>query len=146
MLGYREPIAFRNNIPKTVKVLLTLAVTVLFIPGCIVQSLNPYYKKESVAIVPGISGEWRLLDEKGSPGPGRPWVFTEDKVLAYEKNVAEGKLKATYFRIGESIFLDTVADEPGEGTNKWWTMHVFPVHVVAKVVINDNRLTLIPID
>jgi hypothetical protein len=146
MTCHKELIAAGNSIMKIARVFLALAVAVFFISGCIVQSLNPYYTKESVTTVPGITGEWRLLDEKGNPAPGRPWVFQKDKVLTYEKKTAEGTLRTTYFRIGEALFLDTLADDPGDGTNKWWTMHVFPVHLVSKVEIHDNRMALIPID
>lgn len=131
---------------KTAKAICMLTVSVLFLGGCIVQSLNPYYTKESVCAVPGIQGEWRLLDEKGKPEPIKPWTFLNGKIQAFEKNGMAGTIKATYFTAGKSFFLDSIADEPGEGTNKWWTMHVFPVHLATKVETDGKRLTLTPMN
>lgn len=130
---------------KIILILLAVAVVLFTIAGCIVQSLNPYYTEDSVCNIPGIAGEWTLLDE-GKPQSGKPWSFGSDKVITYDKNGIPASVKVVYFRIGETFFLDTIADGPGEGTNRWWTMHVFPVHIVTKVEIRDNRLTLTPID
>lgn len=114
--------------------------------GCIVQSVGHFYTKASVCAIPALEGEWRLLDDKGSPVSGRPWIFQGDTVVTYEKNGSPADIKVTYFRIGETFFMDSTADEPAEGSNHWWTMHVSPVHVVSKVEIHDNRMTLTPVD
>ncbi|MBA4371400.1 MAG: hypothetical protein C0402_00915 [Thermodesulfovibrio sp.] len=130
---------------KTIKMLPLLTVA-LFLASCIVQSVNRFYTETSVCAVPAIAGEWRPLDDKGSPAPVKPWIFGENKVLTYEKNNAPANLKVTYFSVGKAFFMDSTADDPGEGANQWWSMHVFPVHIVAKIEIQDNRLTLTPLD
>jgi hypothetical protein len=136
----------RSTIMKVVLTLFLAAVISFPLAGCFVQSLNPYYTKESVSVFPGIAGEWTLVDERGMPRADRPWAFAADKISTYDKNGTSGTLKVVYFRIGESFFLDTTVDEPGAGTTEWWTMHVFPAHLLTKAEIRDGRLMLIPLD
>jgi len=125
---------------------LLSAIALFILTGCYVQSLNPHYSREQIITLPGIEGDWRLLDDKGKPEDARPWVFGKDKATATEKGGISGKMKTVYFRIGETVFMDSVADEPAENTSKWWTMHVFPVHLVSRVEIKDKSLTLTPLD
>jgi len=130
---------------KNFRVLLILTM-MLILAGCIVQSVNRFYTEASVCTIPSVAGEWRLLDDKGAPVPGKPWVFQDGKVVTYEKNGAPADIKVTYFRIGETFFMDSTVDEPAAGSNHWWTMHVSPVHVVSKIEIQDSRMTLTPVD
>lgn len=130
---------------KIIPILLVSAVVLFTLAGCIVQSLNPYYTEAALCNIPGIAGEWMLLDE-GKPQSGKPWSFGSDKVITYDTNGISASVKVVYFRSGETFFLDTIADSPGEGTNRWWTMHLLPVHIVTKVELRGNRLTLTPID
>lgn len=127
-------------------ILFAAAAAALMLAGCIVQSLNPYYTKESISEIPGIEGEWNLLGDNGKPQPVKPWLFGKEKILAYDERGTQGMLKAVYFRAGESFFLDTTAEEPSKETNEWWVMHVFPVHLVTRVEIHEDKLTLTPID
>lgn len=114
--------------------------------GCIVQSIYPFYTKESISEIPGIEGEWSLLNDNGKPQPVKPWSFSKNKILANDEHGTQGTLKAVYFKAGGSFFLDTTAEDPSKETNEYWTMHVFPVHIVTRVDINENKLTLTPVD
>ncbi|MEF9426904.1 MAG: hypothetical protein L0956_06940 [Candidatus Mariimomonas ferrooxydans] len=43
--------------------------------------------------------------------------------------------------------MDITADDPDETRlNKWWFMHVVPVHALVKVTIKDDTLFLTPLD
>ncbi len=134
-----------RNLAGKIPTLWLAAAVPLILVGCIVQSLNPYYTEGSRCDIRGIEGEWTLLEE-GKPQSGKPWVFGKEKVLTFDKNGISASLRVVYFSVGKTFFLDSTADEPGEATSRWWTMHVSPVHVVAKVELRDNRLTLTPID
>ncbi len=124
---------------------MAVAVACLF-AGCVVQSVNPYYTTDSVCTVPGIGGEWTALDDQGKPESPRPWIIGPDKIFTFNKNGAPGTLKAVYFRIGETLFLDTTAEGPTQQMSAWWTMHVYPVHVVSRIDVKGDRLTLTPVD
>jgi hypothetical protein len=130
---------------KTLRVLLILPI-LLSLAGCIVQSVDRFYTETSVCTLPSIAGDWRLLDDKASPVSGKPWRFLADTVLTYEKNGAPATIKVQYFKIGDTFFMDSTADEPVDGANHWWTMHVFPVHVVSKIELQGDSLTLTPVD
>ncbi len=119
----------------------------LLLAGCIVQSLHPYYTKEAVCTIPGIEGQWTLSGKNNKDKLLKPWVIRGGKIMTYDEKGAPGLLAAVYFRVGDSFFLDTIAEEPPEGaTSTWWTMHLLPVHVVTRVDLHDNTLTLTPMD
>lgn len=125
---------------------LLMLTGMLMLGGCLVQSVNRYYTDAAVCTIPSIAGEWRPLDDKGAVAPGKPWLFQDNKVVTYEKNNVPATIKVTYFKLGDTYFVDSTADDPAEESNHWWTMHVFPVHLVAKVEFQGNRLTLTPPD
>ena len=130
---------------KTSRIIVLLA-SMLILAGCIVQSVGRFHTKESACRVPPVAGEWRLLDEKGTPVPGRSWKFKGVRVIAFDNGGLPAEIEVAYFRAGNAFFLDSTAGEPAGGSNHWWTMHVFPVHVVSKIEFDEKSLTLIPID
>ncbi len=135
-----------EDIMSASKYLFT-ALAVLLFAGCIVQSFNPHYTKEAKCTIPGIEGEWTLVAKTSNDKPVKPWIISGDKIMTYDEKGARGMLNAVYFRMGESFFLDTIAEGPPEGAvSEWWTMHLVPAHVVTRVDLHDNNLTLTPID
>lgn len=123
------------------------ALAAFLFAGCFVQSFHPYYTKTAICTIPGIEGEWTPIDKKSDGKPLRPWVIRGDRIMTYDENGAPGLLKVVYFRAGESFFIDTIAETPPEGAvNEWWTMHLLPLHIVTRVDMSDNGLTLTPID
>ena len=123
-----------------------LAMTVTCFCGCIVQSLHPFYTAKAVIESPVENGEWTMLDKTGKPEMPRPWKFENDKITVCDEHGASGILKVVYFKVGDKIFMDAIADEPGEGVCSWWALHLTPVHTVCQVEIQDHHLTLTPID
>jgi len=121
----------------------------LWLGGCILQSLHPFYTAENRIDLPsGIAGAWRLTSEHGTLREGyRPWVFSGDTLTVYDEHGNPAELTATFFKIGKKLYLDTVAENPDERRlNRFWTLHVTPVHVLCRVELAKDTLTLFPPD
>ena len=122
----------------------------LSLAGCIVQSLQPFYKEKALIEMPGIRGEWMLMRDAGkdvSKKDIKPWVFSGDKVETFDEKGRRSILKVRYFKVDNTVFVDVVADEPDESVlNKWWYFHVVPVHSVARVTLKNGVLTIIPLN
>ena len=130
-----------------------LALGLVLLGGCVVQSFYPFYTDEAKVSLPSIAGSWQPID-KDSPAntAERPWVFTtradgQYEFLTYDKD-KPGKLKATFFKVGTNLFCDfSPADVLPEDAkiNGYWAFHVRPVHSVARVETNSDRLTFVPL-
>ncbi len=127
-------------------VVLVFCVVALFCSSC-VRSLNPFYTDEVKIDCKEIKGLW-LMQEEGKAGKcEQVWQFGDDKVRTCSDKGVCGILKTVYFRIGDSIFMDTTAGDLREGVvNEWWQMHMLPVHFVSKVVINGDVMVVKPLN
>lgn len=131
---------------KSIRALL-LCTVLLFFSGCIVQSIKPFYLENAVTEVPEILGEWVRADEIKDEKTPKPWAFKEEEIITTGKNGIKGVLKATYFEVADVIFLDTTISPPeDEGLNEWRQIHLAPVHLLCKVEIKKDQLSLIPLD
>jgi hypothetical protein len=127
--------------------LFALIINTFTLSGCLVQSIDPYYTDGSITDIPALKGQWTLVEEQGKKlQPVKAWVFEGDKIITYAERVSEGVLRAKCFKVGDSLFMDTYPDDPDEKANKWWVMHVFPIHVLTKIELQDDHLTLTPIN
>ena len=119
--------------------------------GCVVQSFYPFYTDEAKVSLPQIAGAWQPIDQDSPTNSlERPWIFTarddgQYELLTYDKKTP-GKLKATFFKVGSNLFCDFCAGDVEDGTiNGYWAFHVRPVHSVARVQTNSDRLAFVPL-
>ena len=128
---------------KNLKAYSTL-VSIMFLAGCVL-SLEPFYTKESVIEMPALNGKWQPADNKGNPEKNEePWVFDDDKILTFDKGDS-GLLHVTYFSIGGLIFADTTVHKL-QGINEWQAIHLMPVHMVSRIEVEGNQLTVRPLN
>jgi len=115
--------------------------------GCVVQSFHPFYSNNAKVELPQAIGEWNLVAAGNDTNVAcKPWVFTTSyELLTYGEKDVPGKLQATFFKVGGQLFCDFEAGEAEEGKlNAYWILHVRPVHTVAKVQLEKQQLTLVP--
>ena len=127
--------------------ILTVAILCLLLAGCYVQSLHPFYTKEKVMDFPKIVGDWKVIKhgERYIPFNEQiPWKFSKDSLEIVDDKGIRSRIKATYFKVGDAVFLDSTADDPDEqgGIGKYWVAHVYPVHMLCKVFVEGDTLTL----
>jgi hypothetical protein len=135
----------RNRVMRT----RTIVVAILaagILSGCVVQSLHPFHTSEAVTEVPDLLGIWMPLGDEEDQETGVPWIFSKDAIRTTDENGKTGKLDVTWFKVGESLFVDATAGDPDDqGVNEWWAVHVAPIHTVCKVVLVGDRVTFRPL-
>lgn len=125
------------------------SVALVLLSGCVVQSFHPFYQEQAKTPLPELVGEWTLAAAGSDKAPSvPPWVFTENgELITYDEKGVAGKLRATFFKVGEQLFCDFEAGDTEEGRlNPYWILHVRPVHTVAKVQRTAQQLTLVPLN
>jgi len=131
---------------KLISSIWVLVMAMFCFCGCIVQSLHPYYTAEAVIEAPVKKGAWTMIKKSGKPAMPKPWVFENDKITIYDDHGACGIVNVVYFKVEETIFIDAIAGEPCKGICTWWAMHLTPVHTICRVEIQNDSLTLSPIN
>ncbi len=129
--------------------LLFLLTILIFPSGCIVQSIHPFLTKDAEISFPEIDGEWVDSETKSKDIPVKPWIFKGKLLQTFDEDGVEGPLEISYFKIGESIFMDiTLTDQSDEpiNRNEWWQANVLSVHTLCKVKLDGDSLVLIPLD
>ena len=126
-----------------------VVVAVLLISGCVVQSLHPFFTKDAVIPLPAkLAGKWDVFDPDDKSIAKKPWEFQEDgDVITYDDKGRRGKLEATFFKVGEQLYVDATAGGAVEkNQGMWHAMTMLPVHVVCKVEISEEEVLLRPLD
>ncbi len=133
-----------------------LLVSLLFLAGCVVQSVGPFCTDNSMVYVREVIGEWTLQKDFGddvSTNAIRAWVFSGDAATnctlkAFDKQNVGATFAVRFFKLGKNMFVDVLPGEPGDETkmNSYWTWTVRAVHTVCKVELNGDALALKPLD
>lgn len=136
---------------KTFNSILIGAILCLLLAGCYVQSLHPFYTKEKVIDFPKIVGDWKVIKhgERYIPySEQEPWRFKKNSVEIVDDKGIQSLIRTTYFKVGDTVFMDSTPTDPEEqsGVGKYWVAHVYPVHLLCKVIIKGDSLTLIPLN
>ena len=121
-----------------------------FIAGCVVQSVTPYYSEESKIELPELDGKWKLIqieNENVSQEKINLWSIDETEMLIYDRKNVPAVLHIEFFKIGDMIYCDLYPESHHEKQvlNEYWLFHLFPVHLICKVEIQDKLLILKPI-
>ncbi len=135
---------------KTIIILL-LAFTLTLLAGCIVQSLNPFYTKDTLLELKELNGKWvplKLIGEDVSHENIKPWIFNDDKIYTSDQEGNSSVLSVRYFKVGDTFFMDTTItdDDIGGKLSGYSGLHIVPVHCVCKLELNEDSLTLISLD
>lgn len=124
----------------------------IFAAGCAVQSFHPFCAEVDEIEVPELHGKWRLMkvyDEDKSGKKIGDWEISSGEMLCFDENNVKSELKASFFKIGDSVFADLTAGELGEdqrAANIYWLSSVVPVHIAAKFAISGDELIITPAD
>jgi hypothetical protein len=127
-------------------------VAAVVLTGCVVQSYYPFCTEKSVIDLKPLVGSWTLKSSFGDDVSGKklePWVFDAKgglEVVDPEGNSATMGVKL--FKVGETMFLDVMPKDVGDKTkvNQYWMFTVRQSHTVCKVLLDEDRLTLLPLD
>jgi hypothetical protein len=140
-----------------VRAALTLAGVSILCTGCMVQSINPFYTKESLAAYPQAVGRWQLVKERGrdfgnaeNKAAIDPWTIKAlgggqgaptYEVTSFDGNNREGKLSAAFFTVGGETYCDITSPYP-PNASYYVTTNLFQVHMLFKVELKEEVLRL----
>ncbi|MCZ6690179.1 MAG: hypothetical protein O7H41_11285 [Planctomycetota bacterium] len=128
---------------------LAVVVAVMLLSGCVIQSLHPFFTKEAVIPLPEkLKGKWDVFDPDDKSIAKKPWEFQEDgDVITYDDKGRRGKLEATFFKVGDQLYVDaTVGGAVEKNQSMWRAITILPIHVVCKVEISKEKVLLRPLD
>ena len=131
---------------KAFILLFVSVVSLVILSGCVVQSINPFYAADAVIDLPEVSGTWVLKKSSVDEGLNREWTFSADKIALPDAKGGSFVLSSRFFRIGDMLFLDAIADSPPDGLSFWWVLHVTPVHTVSRVIADNQQMKIIPLN
>jgi hypothetical protein len=117
-----------------------VVVLAVIIQGCVVKSLHPFYHVEDVVFREELINSWVDSD-------GGKWSIRRSKLndKTYEMHwLHNGERDVVFvahlFRLGEDLYLDFYPEEDNQMPDDFamFTMHLLPVHSVAKVHVLDR--------
>jgi hypothetical protein len=126
-----------------------LPVLLVFLSGCLVQSIHPFYTDKSKVALPQLNGQWDLVTAWGKAASTNvpPWQISDNEIVAYDPDSQPSRVQVVFFKLDKTLFCDTTAGTIGDIKVPWyWAWHVFPVHTVTKVETNANSLVFTPLD
>lgn len=88
----------------------------LFLTGCVVTSVYPFYHAKDVLFDPALLGEWAQADK----ADGDIWTFEKIDDRTYKLTIPEGaddkiEFTARLFKLREQLFLDCLPRKHEEG-------------------------------
>lgn len=119
--------------------------------GCI-QSIHPYYTKNTDFLFEEIYGYWSMVKNSDSENSKEKnyWIFTEDTITIYESDNSTSTLGVKYFKIKDSILVDYSPYDYENFTGKKSSIYLIPgiisAHSLAKIEFQKNRMTIYPFD
>jgi hypothetical protein len=134
------------------RVCAVFVLLAIFAAGCALQSFHPFCAEVDEIEVPELHGKWRLLKVYGEDKSDKKigdWEISSGEMVCFDENNVKSELKASFFKIGDSVFADLTAGEIGEdqrAVNIYWLSSVVPVHVAAKFAISGDELIITPAD
>ena len=106
--------------------------------GCLVPSINPFYKTDNLVYDNSLTGTWVDPDEQESL-----WTFKKSGPLSYTLYTTENNeltsFEAHLFNIQNLSFIDLY---PMESYTKsdFYNSHLIPAHTVYSVVLDGDKL------
>ncbi len=137
--------------------LFIVSFAAFFLSGCLILSFYPFYTESDLFENDILTGKW--IDEDSLV-----WNFTHPVI---KTNTSETTDKKTYnlnlldydfkntsynvnlFKLENTYFLDfyveKIENEPSEPSKSdvtWWSLHLLPVHTIAKLTIVSDTLNI----
>lgn len=145
---------------KIRKVLSFLTILPI-LSGCVIWSFYPFYSEKDLFENDILSGKWidedSLIWNFSHPVTKNGTIEIMDK-KSYELNMTDYDLKKTrysvnLFKLDKYVFLDffvqQIENQPGVAAKSdvsWWSLHVLPVHTIAKLTVEPDTLKINWID
>ncbi len=120
----------------------------LLLSGCPSLSLNPLYTDQDAVVEPALEGTWTF-----DSGDKEEWVFQKSGDHEYSLSIfwpdtkVSQKYEVHLVRLGDQLFMDLIfKNQSVDGTEVDDALGVVSAHLIAKVRISEEDLTLAPLE
>lgn len=114
-----------------------VALMALWLQGCILRSVHPFYKKGDVTYRASLEGEWKDGEDVQWRIHRNP--FKNDSYeLHCNKNGAEATLLGHLFTLDGRLYLDVVPLSDNREELTVFDLHMMPTHSIARVDLVSN--------
>lgn len=123
-----------------------IATAGLFLAGCIVRSINPFFAEQDIVAYSDAVGSWEQDDGK------QTWTFKANgrryEVSHVDEEKHQANFHAHFAKLGTNVFVDLFIDDPkfDDRINFVAVAHLVPAHSIAKVTKEDGNLVFYPLD
>lgn len=122
------------------RILLTAALIIIFMQGCIVKSLHPFFHEENIIFKKELLSSW--IDQDGNK-----WNIQQHKwkLNAYEMHyIGQGEKDVVFlthlFELEGELYLDFLPlSDNREESLAIFELHLQPTHSIAKVAVLNNQ-------
>ena len=125
-----------------------LLILVLLMSGCVAWSTNKFYTKDLVVEMPSLYGKWKIYKFSGAKPTKKvitEWEISKSSMVTYDKNNIKSEFDITFFKINGVPLIDVTPKAP-KGENEYWIFSVRPMHLLYKVDLKENTLSLKPLN
>jgi hypothetical protein len=123
---------------------LAITLIVIFLQGCIVKSLHPFYGKKDVIFRKELLSTWK--DQDGARWEIRPF---KDQPAAYELHWSKSDTDdivflAHLFSLDGQLYFDFLPlSDNNKNSMAIFDLHIMPTHSIAKVeILTDNEVQI----
>ena len=114
-----------------------IVMTAVFLTGCLVTSVYPFYTAKDVVSDPLVAGKWSSVKEENEH-----WSFetneTKTLQLTYIKKDSTNEIAATVFKLGGLEFMDLMGDPTDHDVQP----PPIPSHFLFRILTNQPNLIM----
>ena len=133
--------------------LIALVLTSTLFSACLLKSFNPFFHNKDVSFNKELVGKW--IDQDSSVwkfekyAPHKLGLTTPEKIRKiykmsyFEKGGEESRFHATLFSLDGKTYLDILPDIDMLEGRDLYTLHILPVHSLARIEISNSTKVLI---
>jgi hypothetical protein len=131
------------------KNVILFSLMIFLMTGCFVKSLHPFYKENEVLFKKELLGTWTGADSSlwkieqatRSAGLFKPSLPANAYLISYTDKKGTAKFSVHLFKLGNRLFLDFYPEEV-ESNNDLMASHLVPMHTVARVDLDPDKMVI----
>ena len=131
------------------KNVLLAGLMIIFVTGCFVKSLHPFYNETDLLFKKELLGTWAGKDssvwiiEQGTKSTGffKPEVPENAYQITYIEKKGTSKFSVHLFKLNNRLFLDFYPQDVDASTDMM-SSHLAPMHTVAQVTVDPAKLVI----
>lgn len=119
-----------------------IVLVALWLQGCILRSVHPFYKESDVTYRPSLEGQWKDGEDVSWRIHNNPFKNNSYE-LHCSKNRSEATLLGHLFTLDGELYIDVVPVSDNREELTVFDLHMMPTHSIARVdMVNDDQVNI----